>query len=245
MSKLAQVVEVDEAAKLRPQSVCRLGLSLRRTLLTVVDKIDKQGRKKLLRFKFTGLFTDEPIPRGGFIAFYQGVVHTKKPAAWNRYVYDTTDLEGNDVWVVPRMEADGTVDPRRYPAAMVNEPLRDEDGEGGEANAMFFEWESGAHVERNMAHSTDEAGRRVPRYVKVMAIHATRDISPGEEIYVHYGRAYARPRTGPNRYHRWALENMGVGTSVSQKTIVAARETPADYLERTSMLVPADAVIDS
>ena len=292
----------------RPLTVCRSDLVARQTSLQVAAK---QGAKRL---SFYGLFTEAPIPRGGFICFYQGA-RMAAPDKGNHYVVTTYD-EYEDVRItpplsvqfhlqlaagqaaslrsvraavarayvpavfetveaaadatavavsagtrltvttvmpnsaavararklVPKKAADaqallgvaveavalrpGPVDPTLYPGAMVNEPLNALDGTPVEANACFVEWPDAKDVHEFLRGK-----------VLCIAIHATRDIDAGEEIFVHYGRDYDRRGYGS------ALDRLGHATTVSKKVIRAAKERPTDYLVRHSLLPPADAFL--
>ena len=90
---------------------------------------------------------------------------------------------------------------------MVNEPLNALDGTP--VNACLVEWPDAKDVHEFLRGK-----------VLCIAIHATRDIDAGEEIFVHYGRDYDRRGYGS------ALDRLGHATTVSKKVIRAAGRPP-------------------
>ena len=71
------------------------------------------------------------------------------------------------------------------PIARANEPPP-----GIHANAVFIRWTDPADVVQGSTLS--QLGS-----VDAISLHATRDLAEGEEIYVHYGRAYDPKRSYP------------------------------------------------
>lgn len=201
----------------------RDGIAVRRTTLRVKTA---EGAKRL---PFYGLFTSKTIPRGGFVCFYQGTAHGLRHGPY------TVKTERG--WATPDLESDGTIDPSRFPGAMVNEPLNGVDGAEAHANCCFKTWTKMTDV------CPIALGRKDKTWTNVLAVHATREIRvpdacAPQELFLMYGAEYDR-----RHYPLWARQNLGAASDISGKNISKAGETPAQYLHRHLLLVPTDAFL--
>jgi hypothetical protein len=154
------------------------------------------------RLEFGGLFTTASLPKYTFLGLYTGECLDSDDEDAAASVYAVAPPTGGIM--VPRVDSDGRVDPNLYPMSMVNEPPG-----GTVANATLLDWR-------------DEG----------LALHATRDISAGEEIYWHYGNLYSR-----RHYPR----NMTVGTpSTVKNRDIPLDQHPRRFLEARGVPLPED-----
>jgi hypothetical protein len=219
-------VEKENETELVPITVLpgtRDGIVVRRTTLRVKTA---QGPKRLPVY---GLFTTKTIPRGGFVCFYQGAVHGLR-----RGPYTVKTERG---WATPDLESDGSIDPSRFPGAMVNEPLNGIDGEEAHANCCFKSWTKMNDVCPIALRKKDDS------WTNVLAVHATREIRvrdacAPQELFLMYGPDYNR-----RHYPLWARQNLGAASDIKDKDIFTAGEVPAQYLHRHLLLVPTDAFL--
>tara|TARA_B100002052_G_scaffold160827_2_gene146424 strand:- start:501 stop:1271 length:771 start_codon:yes stop_codon:yes gene_type:complete len=174
------------------------------------------------RLPFHGLFvlghgTGVAIRKGGFIGLYAG-----------RAIFEDDDgnlpaipkdehyaFLGDFFVVLPDKEPDGSVSPFFNPIAMTNEPPK-----GVRANCFFHAWREARHI---LPGSTS----RDPLFA--VALHATRDIHAGEELFVNYGKDYRR-----THYPKWGRE-VGPASSLPQREL----EPPSAYLALVGK-TPAD-----
>lgn len=201
----------------------RDGIVVRRTTLRVKTA---QGAKRL---PFYGLFTTKTIPSGGFVCFYQGIAHGMRHGPYT--------VKTEHGWATPDLESDGSVDPSRFPGAMVNEPLNGVDGAEVRANCCFKTWTQMADVCPIAMERKDKS------WTNVLAVHATREIRvpdacAPQELFLQYGPDYDR-----RHYPLWARQNLGAASDISDKDVKRAGETPASYLHRHLLLVPTDAFL--
>lgn len=134
------------------------------------------------RLPFNGLFTTVDLPAGAFLGFYSGTFRDLPAAGYrgrNHYAFSASDQ-----YVVPRAtlrspEGERTVDPARYPLAMCNEPAR-----GRAANVAVKEHtRAGAGVLPHLPTRTP---------IVALGFYTCRAVRAGEELFVHYGKAYTR-----------------------------------------------------
>ena len=191
-------------------------VAIAQTLLT------KTVRGKVQRLPFWGLFAIQDIPKYGFLGYYCGEFYEeddprlkRPPLSKSHYKFN-----GSGFTVIPH-ETDGIVSPLRYPMAMVNEPPP-----GTTANVCIIEW--------------GKAGQAIPQLpprdnVMVIAMHATRAIRAGEELYIHYGNGYDR-RHYPKVNRQPAV---GLPSHVSQYE-VPPEEYPRAVMQRLNVRAPED-----
>tara|TARA_B100001741_G_scaffold287251_1_gene264620 strand:+ start:354 stop:920 length:567 start_codon:yes stop_codon:yes gene_type:complete len=163
------------------QSYSRCGLYVAQTQI--------RNPKTNRELPFNGLFSSLPIPKGACLGLYEGTIvedvdlddgQFKVPSG-EHYV-----VMGSDFVIIPQKRPDGSVDPVRFPLAMINEPPPTQS-----ANAFFYEWPYMEDVHPSAARKRE--------LVSAVAVHAARDIPANTEIYVNYGKHYSR-----KHYPRWA-----------------------------------------
>lgn len=190
----------------------RTAVGVAQTLLTRTVR----GRTK--RLPFWGLFALTDIPQGGFLGYYSGDFFDDtdpfaKPKG-NHYVF-----AGSGYTIIPRAEADGQVSPFAYPMSMVNEPPADT-----QANVDIVEWSTAGQAVTGIKPKSTK--------VDALALHASRPIAAGEELYLNYGEKYTR-----RHYPKGTV----VGPAANLKRgMVPAGERPRAYLESQGLTTPTD-----
>lgn len=165
-----------------------------------------------------GLLAVAPIPEGGFVGVYSGDFVDTDDGLPKTTSYS---MEGSGFVVTPRTVR-GYVDPFVYPVAMINEPPAKTP-----ANAAILEW--------------SQAGDALPfhapprkRPCRMLAVHATRPIAAGEEIYMNYGSKYDRRRYPPG-------VAVGPASTLNKKAQIPLHERPRGYYEQRRQYLPPDA----
>lgn len=140
------------------------------------------------RQPFNGLFTTRKIRAGEFVGFYSGKWY---PSGYEGS--DTDYLFGTvcRAEVRPPRRKDRSVDPVRYPMAMINEPPP-----GTRANVASMEYTKAKNVIGHLKPSTK---------ICAVAFHACRDIPAGKELFMNYGDMYDRSEYSTPRGRRRTL----------------------------------------
>lgn len=139
-----------------------------------------------------GLFTANPIPEGGFICFYGGTFY--QSTEWDKLdnekrkslevyavgVNETSNIDTVNVVLVPKRQADNSVNFVENPGAAANEP------KGGDNANAFLQANLWNVAVGDMAFES---------YLAI-ALYACRDIKADEEILWNYGQAYEHVRKG-------------------------------------------------
>ena len=178
-----------EFIKIDPSVGCRQNLQVRTTSIV----FPKRGKSRSAE---RGLFTTEPIPKGGFIGLYAGDFEDAEDnKAITEYTvsngfFDITPSCGEETC---RKGVDPRPDAGMFPLAMVNEPPS-----GVTANCVMVDWTEPIKVVYPLTKELKKyyTTRGGPRWtVHCIAYHAARHINAGEEIFVHYGNSYGRKYT--------------------------------------------------
>lgn len=194
-----------------PTVPVRIGIVVKNTSIA-----DPKG----VRLKFHGLWTLEPIPAGAFIGFYMGrAVYAEdgepvKVPKNEHYAF----LSDNSFFTVFPRRKDGKVSPYENPIAMINEPPK-----GSTANCCFYTWTRQKDI---IPYSKSKDA------LYAITVHATRDIKPGEELFVHYGDYYSR-----SHYPKWA-QTVGRPSYLKRSLL----EKPGTYMTLLDKDVPDDAI---
>lgn len=110
-----------------------------------------------------GIFTYEPIKKGQFIGYYEGVLKKEGRECVGDYSFTLSN-----VWYL---------DARRYPrayTAMINDSYKSK----YTTNCEFAK----------ISH--DDEGNKLSSKNRKISLEATRDIMPGEELFASYGEEY-------------------------------------------------------
>lgn len=178
--------------------ICRPNLFIKQTNLT-------KGKKRL---PFMGLFTSAPIRKYDFIGIYRGDFYEEDSDSETESGIPKSaySINVSGVTLVPEH-----VDKQKNPMAMANEPPK-----GTQANVTIIEW---------VKCKDAIPGRHGKNKDCLMvAFHACRDISEGEELYYYYGSKYDRRSYGRRPY------NVGTGCSLARGKI-PVEERPGPFLE--------------
>lgn len=125
------------------------------------------------RYKFNGLFTSVPLPRGSFLGFYNGkYVEGEYRGKKNSYTMSTSSGA-----IVPEL-IKGKVDGRKYPLAMTNEPAV-----GEKANVVITEFHKAKGVIPQLPPGQN---------IDAIGFYTSEDVPAGVELFVHYGYAFSR-----------------------------------------------------
>jgi hypothetical protein len=174
------------------------------------------------RAAFNGLFTNKYLQTGAFVGFYTGRFYETRDDDDDDDVVDRVPtsryaMSGSVYTVVPK-----STDAQRYPMAMINEPPKD-----ALANVFVVEWP----VARDAVPQLPPAEK-----VEVLAIHTTRPVCAGEELYLHYGKEYDR--------HHYPDQGKCVGIpSRVRRSDIPLSERPSAYLSKHGRIAPTDAFV--
>ena len=172
-------------------------VNLCRPKLYVKQTLLKRGKTRL---PFLGLFTDAPIRKHDFVGIYRGDFYDEEEEDIPTSAYA---MNVSALTIVPQ-----NIDPRMNPLAMVNEPPR-----GTQANVTIVEW----------TKAKDALPGKKAGDVLMVAFHACRNITEGEELYYYYGDTYDRRSYGRRPY------NVGTGCNLSRSNI-PVDQRPGPYL---------------
>ena len=210
-SSPTKATALDKDPVIVPTTPVRVGVVVKNTSI-----VDPKGN----RLKFHGLWAMEPVPAGGFIGFYLGrAVYAKDgvQATVPKGEHYAFRVDNDLFTVFPRRE-NGQVSPYTNPSAMINEPPK-----GTTANCCFYTWMEERHI---IPYSKRKDA------VYAIAVHATRAIKAGEELFVHYGDTYIR-----SHYPKFA-RTVGKASYLRQSQL----EKPGDYFTLLDKDVPKDAI---
>ena len=201
--------------------------------------IDAEVRQSTIPGAGYGLFTNKFIPKGTPIAVYRGRWKAIDPLApYKPYTGKNRNVvEIDDYRILPPLQNDSEFTVcHHFPAAAVNEPKP-----GNVANAAFVRWFG---IQQTLPHHQwyrilEGARRMKPcdEYVKALkpelvVIHAAADIAAGQEIFAHYGSAYAARRD----------YEVGSAATFSKLHDVSKPQWPGIMAERLGIVMPLDAL---